>query len=111
MRKPRKERPLGPLGERILAYWQEHRPKDTEQLRQAGKLHQHCLDLQDRGRDLLLRSQIAGLNEFEARELLAELVFPPSEQEQPNLGESPEHSLPMPSPEETTSRRRRAPSR
>lgn len=82
------QEPLGVLGQSILRHWEEFRPKDVRDLRQAGKLYQHVRDLQDRGRLLLGNLRLQGFNQVEANELLAELVYPPSEKDMSVLGES-----------------------
>jgi len=81
---------MGDLGRRILRHWEEFRPTDVAAMRKAGHLHQTMKDLEDRGALLLRDLQLQGFNQVEASELLAELVYPPSEQDMPVLGEDPD---------------------
>jgi hypothetical protein len=82
------QEPLDSLGQSILRHWEEFRPKDVRDMRKAGHLYEIMKDLEDRGRRLLVDLQLQGFNQIEANELLAELVYPPSEEDMPVPGES-----------------------
>jgi hypothetical protein len=85
-----KQYPLNNLGQRILNHWKEHRPKEYQALKASGELLPHVYALQERGLKLRAKGVEDGLHPSQIEELVGQEVFPPSEEEQPLLGESPE---------------------
>ena len=82
---------LGGLGFQIVEHWKEFRPKMYAQLVASGQLEQRAKLAQDRTLEALHELMDQGQSYPEAWEAVRELwAFLPSEEDQPELGTSPE---------------------
>lgn len=77
---------LNSLGWKIHDHLKHHRPKMFRALKQEGRLNQHCLDLQTRGNERLTALEHQGLYPHEAMEIVGPELFPPCEEDLPDLG-------------------------
>lgn len=76
------------LGWKIHDHLKQFRPKMFRALKQQGNLNQYVLNQQKRADDGLTFLEHQGLYPHEAMEMLRDQIFPPSEEDVPNLGES-----------------------
>ena len=78
---------LNGLGLKIQAHLQQHRPKLFQVLQETGKLKEYLLNAQTQAEEQLSSLEESGLRPDEAMEMLRDQIFPPSEEDQPNLNE------------------------
>ena len=64
----------------------KHRPKMYRQLSESGELNDYLIDLQDRATSQLGEMIKNGAMYHEAKEVVNQMLFPPSEEEEPILG-------------------------
>ncbi|UCH23041.1 MAG: TnpV protein [Deltaproteobacteria bacterium] len=64
----------------------ENRPKLYRHLKRKGQLEKYCLDVQNRVEDQIERLMKKGLQYHEAWLIASEVIYVPSEDEQPILG-------------------------
>ena len=79
---------LNSLGWKIHDHLKQYRPKMFQALKDQGNLNQYVLDQQTSENDRLTTLEHQGMQPYEAMELLRDQIFPPSEEDVPNLGES-----------------------
>jgi hypothetical protein len=79
---------LNSLGWKIHDHLKQHRPKMFQALKQEGRLNQYVYDQQNQANDRLTAMENQGLFQHEAMELIRDLIFPPTEEDVPTLGES-----------------------
>ena len=79
---------LNSLGWKIHDHLKEFRPKMFQSLKDQGNLNQHVLDLQNQADDQLTTLEHQGYQPHEAMEMLRDQIFPPTEEDVPNLGET-----------------------
>ena len=79
---------LNALGWKIHDHLKEHRPKMFQDLKRQGTLKQYVLDQQKAAGDSLMFLEHQGLYPHEAMEILRDQIYPPSEEDVPNLGET-----------------------
>ena len=86
-RPSQKGEPLAPeLVKRVHAYWKEHRPKNYRRMEQDRVVHRVLWNLVHRALKSALLAEEWGLDPQAAFELVSEELFPPTQEEQPNLG-------------------------
>lgn len=76
------------LGWKIHDHLKQHRPKMFQALKKEGTLKQYVLDQQQQADDRLTFLEHQGMYPHEAMEMIRDQIFPPSEEDAPNLGES-----------------------
>jgi hypothetical protein len=79
---------LNSLGWQIHDHLKQYRPTMFRALKKEGRLNQYVLEQQEWANDQLTFLEDQGLQPHEAMEMVRDLVFPPSEEDMPNLGES-----------------------
>ena len=79
---------LNSLGWTIHDHLKAHRPKMFLELKQNGTLNQYVLSQQNQINDSLTFLEHQGLQPHEAEEMLRDQIYPPSEEDVPNLGET-----------------------
>lgn len=79
---------LNSLGWQIHDHLKEHRPKMFQGLKSSGQLNKYLLDRQTEISDRLTFLEQQGLQPYEAREMLRDEIYLPSEEDVPHLGES-----------------------
>ena len=81
-----------PLVNETKEHWKEHRPKLYAELQKNGQLHQRAVKAVDQTQEELLDLVNQGANYDQAWEAVRERhMFLPSEEDQPDLGESPDN--------------------
>lgn len=78
---------LNSLGWKMHDHLKKYRPQMFQALKDAGDLTTYFQDLQQRMGERLDALENQGLANHEAMELLREEMFPPSEEDQPILGQ------------------------
>lgn len=76
------------LGWKIHDHIQRNRPKMFNDLKSQGLLEQHVRDLQRMADETLTTLEHRGLAPHETMEMIQDLIYPPTEEDVPNLGES-----------------------
>ncbi|MEK7764384.1 MAG: hypothetical protein AAB433_22655 [Nitrospirota bacterium] len=79
---------LNSLGWQIHDHLKQYRPKMFQALKAEGRLNQYVLDQQTKADASLTFLEQRGLQPHEAMEMLQDQIFPPSEEDVPNLGET-----------------------
>ena len=79
---------LNSLGWTIHDHLKANRPKMFRELKNQGTLNQYVLNQQNQINDSLTDLEHQGLQPHEARELLRDQIYLPTEEDVPNLGES-----------------------
>lgn len=79
---------LNGLGLKIQAHLQQYRPKQYQNLQETGKLKEYVLNAQTQAEEGLNSLEESGLRPDEAMEIMKEQIFPPSEEDLPNLNET-----------------------
>ena len=103
---------LNGLGLKIQHHLEQHRPKLYRSLQESGKLKAYVLQQQNEAEAELDSLEESGLRPDEAMERIQSQIFPPSEEDLPNLNGTmqPYQDQPEPttrSPKTSTSRRDR----
>ena len=75
---------LNPMGRRIKEHWKEFRPKAYRELVKSGKVNHFFNNQENRAIELL--DSLKGLDPYQRLEIVREQFFPPSEDDQPELG-------------------------
>lgn len=103
---------LNGLGLKIQHHLEQHRPKLYRSLQDSGKLKQYVLQQQNDAEEQLNSLEESGLRPDEAMERIQNQIFPPSEEDLPNLNgtmqpyqDQPEQTTAF--PKTSTSRRDR----
>lgn len=79
---------LNSLGWKLHDHLKKYRPKMFQSLKDEGRLNQYLLDRQTSLDEQLTNLEHQGLYPHEARELLRDEIYLPSEEDVPNLGET-----------------------
>jgi len=77
---------LTSIGLEAKEHLRKFRPKIYQQLKESGELQDYLLDLQDRAMGQLGQMIENGALYHEAKEIVNQMLFPPSEEEEPVLG-------------------------
>jgi hypothetical protein len=70
----------------------ENRPKMYQELMESGQLKNYLSDVAERARNLRHNLLQSGLQDLEAQEFVNEILFPPSEKDQPVIGQDDSES-------------------
>ena len=84
---------LNGLGWKIHNHLKQHRPKMFRAFKEDGTLNQYILNQQNSANERPSFLEDQGYQSHEAMELIRDQIFPPSEEDVPNLGESPKPYL------------------
>ena len=79
---------LNSLGWKIHDHLKQYRPKMFQALKAEGRLNQYVLEQQTKANDSLTSLEHQGMYPHEAMEILRDQIFPPNEEDVPNLGET-----------------------
>lgn len=79
---------LNSLGWQIHDHLKQYRPTMFRALKDEGRLNQYVLDQQQSANDRLTFLEHQGLYPHEAMEMIRDQIFPPSEEDVTNLGET-----------------------
>ena len=79
---------LNSLGWKIHDHLKTYRPMMFQSLKTEGRLNQYVLDQQTSVNEQLTTLEHQGMQPHEAMEMLRDQIFPPSEEDVPNLGET-----------------------
>lgn len=79
---------LNSLGWQIHDHLKQYRPKMFRALKDEGRLNRYVLDQQTQADARLTFLEQQGMYPHEAMEMIRDQIFPPSEEDVPNLGET-----------------------
>lgn len=79
---------LNSLGWQIHDHLKKYRPKMFKSLKEEGRLNKYVLEQQNQANERLSALEDQGLQPHEAMEILRDQIFPWSEDDVPNLGET-----------------------
>lgn len=79
---------LNSLGWQIHDHLKRYRPNMFQRLKVESRLTRYILDQQTRADSRLTTLEQQGIYPHEAMELIRDQIFPPSEDDVPNLGET-----------------------
>jgi hypothetical protein len=81
---------LNSLGWQIHDHLKKYRPKMFQELKAQGRLKQTVEAMQNQATNQMISLENAGLYPHEAWEIVKDEVLLPTEEDVPNLGESPQ---------------------
>lgn len=79
---------LNSLGWTIHDHLKAHRPTTFCELKASGQLNQHVLEVQRSVTEQLIALEHQGYYPHKAQEIVRDQIYPPSEEDVPNLGET-----------------------